>query len=152
MDFRRYVPLVIIVVLAVAATVHGLRQQAAQPKQIQTQVAEAENTLEQISEFKLEIELRDGRDIEIEYSAQGRASTDHTGQRLFSDEAVEEIRQLVATLPPLTENRPLTIIQATLDHLEIDEGNVKEFELEYELEGDMERSIELEVDRDDNDD
>ena len=47
----------------------------------------------------------------------------------------------------LTENRPLTIIQATLDHLEIDEGNVKEFELEYELEGDMERSIELEVDR-----
>ncbi|NMB02140.1 MAG: hypothetical protein GX971_11610 [Firmicutes bacterium] len=153
MNVKRYIPLIVLVLLVAAATVQGLRQQS-QPKLLQSQVAGTENTLEQISDFELEIELREGREIEMKYSSQGPASSNRTGQSTSGDPAVEEIRTLVEALPPLTENRPLAIIQATLDYLEIDESTVKEFELEYELMDSIKKSIELDVDRnrDDNDD
>lgn len=144
MNFRRYIPIVILLLLITAATVQGLRRQTAEPELFQSQVAGTENSLEQISNLELEIELREGREIEMEYSSRRQNSGD--------DEANEEIRSLVEALPPLTENRPLAIIQATLEHLGIDESNVKEFELEYELTDGIERSIELEVDNDNDDD
>lgn len=144
MNFRRYIPIVILLLLVTAATVQGLRRQTAEPELFQSQVAGIENSLEQISTLELEIELREGREIEMEYYSRQQSSGD--------DEVNEEIRSLVEALPPLTENRPLAIIQATLEHLGIDESNVKEFELEYELTDGIERSIELEVDNDNDDD
>lgn len=152
MNYKRYLPLAILLLLVAAATVQGLRQQTAEPELYQSQVAGTENTLEQIAELELEIELREGREIEMEYDGEGRAKSNSTGQATSGDNAVEEIRSLVEALPPLGENRPLAMIQAVLEHLGIDESNVKEFELEYELQDGLERTIELDVDRDNDDD
>lgn len=144
MNLKRYIPLIVLVLLVAAATVQGLRQQTTEPKLFQSQVSGTENSIEQISSFELEIELREGKEIEMEYS--------NRRQNTEENQETQKIRNLVEALPPLTESRPLATIQATLDHLGIDEENVKEFELEYELNDGIDRKIELEVDHDDDDD
>jgi hypothetical protein len=103
-------------------------------------VAAPENSLDQIASLELEIELVEGKEVQMRYSRQAG-----------DDDSAERVRMLIEALPPLGERRPLAIIQAALDHLEIDETNVQEFELEYELGDNFERKIELDVDRYDDD-
>ena len=130
MKFKRYIPLLVLVILAAAAVIQGLRSQVAQPELLQSQVTAAENSLDMISSWELEIELHGGEELEMSYSSRGGASSTGLGRRRSDDDAVEEIRLLVEALPPLAEEgMPLGIIQAALDHLEIDESDVKEFEL-----------------------
>jgi len=74
-----------------------------------------------------------------------------SGGRAFSTRGAdpeEAVRLFVEALPHLEEGRPLAIIQAALEHLDLDELEVKEFELEYELKDGYARRIELEVDGD----
>ena len=152
MKFKRYIPLLVLVILAAAAVIQGLRSQVAQPELLQSQVTAAANSLDMISSWELEIELHGGEELEMSYSSRGRASSTGLGRRRSDDDAVEEIRLLVEALPPLAEGMPLGIIQAALDHLEIDESDVKEFELEYELTDGFERKIDLDVNSDDDND
>ncbi|HHT43326.1 MAG TPA: hypothetical protein GX014_08020 [Firmicutes bacterium] len=139
MKLKHYIPLIVFLLLAGAAVVQGLRRDVT-PQQLQSQVAAPENSLDQIASLELEIELVEGKEVQMRYSRQAG-----------DDDSAERVRMLIEALPPLGERRPLAIIQAALDHLEIDETNVQEFELEYELGDNFERKIELDVDRYDDD-
>lgn len=75
-----------------------------------------------------------------------------TSERLSGEEALERVRAIVESSPPLTSSEPLSIIQGVLDQLEVHQADVKEFELEYELNDGTERKIELEVDKERDDD
>lgn len=120
----------------------GLRRQAAQPELLQSQVTAAENSLETVESLELEIELRAPEELEMSYSSGGRAFSTRGA------DPEEAVRLFVEALPHLEEGRPLAIIQAALEHLDLDELEVKEFELEYELKDGYARRIELEVDGD----
>lgn len=151
MKLRHYVPLIVLALLITAAAVQGLRR-TPEPEHFQSQVAATANTLEDVARFELEIELREGREIEMDFQSPNRAASTATGERKTGDEALEEVGSLIEALPPLSESRPLGVIQAVLDHLGLDEENLKEFELEYELRDKVERSIDLDVDRERDDD
>ncbi|MGB4638322.1 MAG: hypothetical protein WBI81_11415, partial [Limnochordia bacterium] len=136
------IPLLVFVILLAAAAVQGLRRQAAQPELLQSQVTAAENSLETVESLELEIELRAPEELEMSYSSGGRAFSTRGA------DPEEAVRLFVEALPHLEEGRPLAIIQAALEHLDLDELEVKEFELEYELKDGYARRIELEVDGD----
>ena len=142
MNIKRCIPLLVFVILLAAAAVHGLRRQAAQPELLQSQVTAAENSLETVESLELEIELRAPEELEMSYSSGGRAFSTRGA------DPEEAVRLFVEALPHLEEGRPLAIIQAALEHLDLDELEVKEFELEYELKDGYARRIELEVDGD----
>lgn len=61
---------------------------------------------------------------------------------------MEEIQIVVESSPAFTSSEPLTLIQGILDQLQINQADVREFELEFELMDGTERKIELEVDAD----
>lgn len=142
MNIKRCIPLLVFVILLAAAAVQGLRRQAAQPELLQSQVTAAENSLETVESLELEIELRAPEELEMSYSSGGRAFSTRGA------DPEEAVRLFVEALPHLEEGRPLAIIQAALEHLDLDELEVKEFELEYELKDGYPRRIELEVDGD----
>ncbi|MFY9267794.1 MAG: hypothetical protein WAP45_09570 [Limnochordia bacterium] len=142
MNIKRCIPLLVFVILLAAAAVQGLRRQAAQPELLQSQVTAAENSLETVESLELEIELRAPEGLEMSYSSGGRAFSTRGA------DPEEAVRLFVEALPHLEEGRPLAIIQAALEHLDLDELEVKEFELEYELKDGYARRIELEVDGD----
>lgn len=142
MNIKRCIPLLVFVILLAAAAVQGLRRQAAQPELLQSQVTAAENSLETLESLELEIELRAPEELEMSYSSGGRAFSTRGA------DPEEAVRLFVEALPHLEEGRPLAIIQAALEHLDLDELEVKEFELEYELKDGYARRIELEVDGD----
>ncbi|HOB40949.1 MAG: hypothetical protein WBI99_06650 [Limnochordia bacterium] len=142
MNIKRCIPLLVFVILLAAAAVQGLRRQAAQPELLQSQVTAAENSLETVESLELEIELRAPEELEMSYSSGGRAFSTRGA------DPEEAVRLFVEALPHLEEGRPLAIIQAALEHLDLDELEVKEFELEYELKDGYARRIELEVDGD----
>lgn len=127
MNIKRCIPLLVFVILLAAAAVQGLRRQAAQPELLQSQVTAAENSLETVESLELEIELRAPEELEMSYSSGGRAFSTRGA------DPEEAVRLFVEALPHLEEGRPLAIIQAALEHLDLDELEVKEFELEYEL-------------------
>lgn len=151
MKIRHYVPLIVLAILITAAAVQGLRR-TPEPEHFQSQVAATENTLEDLARFELEIELREGRELEMEFRSPNQASSNASGEHKTGDEALGEVRSLVEALPPFRESRPLVVIQAVLDHLGLEESNLKEFELEYELRDNLERTIDLKVDGERNDD
>jgi len=142
MNIKRCIPLLVFVILLAAAAVQGLRRQAAHPELLQSQVTAAENSLETVESLELEIELRAPEGLEMSYSSGGRAFSTRGA------DPEEAVRLFVEALPHLEEGRPLAIIQAALEHLDLDELEVKEFELEYELKDGYARRIELEVDGD----
>ncbi|MDD3782537.1 MAG: hypothetical protein PHG88_07570 [Limnochordia bacterium] len=142
MNIKRCIPLLVFVILLAAAAVQGLLRQAAQPELLQSQVTAAENSLETVESLELEIELRAPEELEMSYSSGGRAFSTRGA------DPEEAVRLFVEALPHLEEGRPLAIIQAALEHLDLDELEVKEFELEYELKDGYARRIELEVDGD----
>lgn len=142
MNIKRCIPLLVFVILLAATAVQGLRRQAAQPELLQSQVTAAENSLETVESLELEIELRAPEELEMSYSSGGRAFSTRGA------DPEEAVRLFVEALPHLEEGRPLAIIQAALEHLDLDELEVKEFELEYELKDGYARRIELEVDGD----
>ena len=142
MNIKRCIPLLVFVILLAAAAVQGLRRQEAQPELLQSQVTAAENSLETVESLELEIELRAPEELEMSYSSGGRAFSTRGA------DPEEAVRLFVEALPHLEEGRPLAIIQAALEHLDLDELEVKEFELEYELKDGYARRIELEVDGD----
>lgn len=160
MKFKGYGPVVMIIVfLTVLAGARSLLSQGPEPEMLQSQVGGAENSLEQVATLELEIELRDDSEIELRYMARGEGSPmvelrrDDRNENLSGDDALEGVRVVIESSPPLTTSEPLTLIQSILDQLSIHQADVREFELEYELVDGTERSIELDVDRDrENDD
>ncbi|NLM41971.1 MAG: hypothetical protein GX199_06630 [Firmicutes bacterium] len=145
---RFLVPLLVLVMLGTVAAIQGLRRQAPPaPELFQSQVAAAENSLETISRLNLEVDLRGGKELEMRYSSNGAASTRIGRDGKTDAAALGEINSLLAALPPLAEGRPLAIIQGALEHLQVDEAEVDEFELSYRLTNGLARIIELEVNR-----
>lgn len=140
MKLKHYVPLLVLLILVAVATIQGVRRQTNEPKLLQSQVAAAENSLEDLARFSLEIELLNGEELELHYPSRGQQSSARTDN-------AEEVRTLVEALPSLAESGPLTLIQATLEHLGLAENDVEEFSLAYRLTNDQRtRFIELEVD------
>ncbi|NLL43348.1 MAG: hypothetical protein GX251_08405 [Firmicutes bacterium] len=157
--FKGYGPVIMIIaLLAGLAGAQAIFGRGAQPEMFQSQVGATENSLQEVKFFDLEIELKDDSEIEVRYGARGEGSQraelrrDDRNERLLGDEALEQVRVIVESSPPLTSAEPLTLIQGVLDQLEIHQADVKEFELEYELNDGRERKIELEVDKDRDDD
>lgn len=159
MELKGYGPIIIIIaVLAILATAQGLYGGAVQPDMLQSQVSGTGTSLEEIRRFDLEIELNDDREIEIRYQTQGEETQaqvrrgDQNGETLSGEEATRSVQTIIESAPSLTNTEPLTIIQGILDQLGVHQANVKEFDLEYTLADGMERTIELEVDKDRDDD
>lgn len=155
MKFKEYGPVIMIIaVLAVLAGAQGMFSRSTQPEMLQSQVGGTGNSLQEVTMFDLEIESHEGSEIEMRYMARGEdlqmaeVRRDDRNELLSGDEALEEIRVIVESSPPLTSTEPLSLIQGILDQLEIHQADVKDFDLEYELADGTERTIELEVDKD----
>ena len=155
MKFKEYGPVIMIIaVLAVLAGVQGMFGRTTQPEMLQSQVGGTGNSLREVTVFDLEIELHEGSEIEMRYMARdedlqmAEVRRNDRNERLSGDEALEEIRVIVESSPPLTSTEPLSLIQGILDQLEIHQADVKDFDLEYELADGTKRTIELEVDKD----
>ena len=101
--------------------------------------------------FELEIELRNGQEIELLYMDRNQdtpAATvrrDDRNTQSSGEEALNEIQIIVESSPALTSSEPLTLIQGMLDQLEINQADLSEFELEFELMDGTECKIDLEV-------
>lgn len=157
--FKGYGPVIMIIsLLAVLAGAQAIFGRGAQPEMFQSQVGGTGNSLQEVRFFDLEIELKDDAEIEIRYGSRGQEPQmaqlrrEDTSERLSGEEALERVRAIVESSPPLTSSEPLSIIQGVLDQLEVHQADVKEFELEYELNDGTERKIELEVDKERDDD
>ena len=157
--FKGYGPVIMIIsLLAVLAGAQAIFGRGAQPEMFQSQVGGTRNSLQEVRFFDLEIELKDDAEIEIRYGSRGQEPQmaqlrrEDTSERLSGEEALERVRAIVESSPPLTSSEPLSIIQGVLDQLEVHQADVKEFELEYELNDGTERKIELEVDKERDDD
>jgi hypothetical protein len=159
MKIKDFGPVImIIVVLAVLAGAQGLLNRTSQPEMLQSQVAGTGNSLQDVRMFDLEIELKDDKEIVMRFTnsdqkeQMAELKREDRQERLTGEEAMEGIRVIVESSPPLTSTEPLTLIQGILDQLEIHQADVRELELEYELSDGTERKIELEVDKDRDDD
>lgn len=157
--FKGYGPVIMIIsLLAVLAGAQAIFGRGAQPEMFQSQVGGTGNSLQEVRFFDLEIELKDDAEIEIRYGSRGQEPQmaqlrrEDTSERLSGEEALERVRAIVESSPPLTSSEPLSIIQGVLDQLEVHQADVKEFELEYKLNDGTERKIELEVDKERDDD
>lgn len=153
MSFKGYGPIIMIIAfLTVLVGAQSMFSSTPQPEMLQSQVGGTENSLQEVILFDLELELHDGTETEMMYLAQGDDTyvaefrRENRDQDLSGQEALDQIRTVVESAPPLTSTESLTLIQGILDQLQIHQGDVKEFELEYELADGTERSIDLEVD------
>ena len=155
MKLKGYGPIImIIVVLAVLAGAQEMLSRTPQPEMLQSQVGGPGNSLKEVTMFELEIALRNDQEIELLYIARDQdtpAATvrrDDRNKHSSGEEAMEEIQIVVESSPAFTSSEPLTLIQGILDQLQINQADVREFELEFELMDGTERKIELEVDAD----
>ena len=159
MKWKGYIPVVMMIaVLAVFVGAQEMLSRTPQPDMLQSQVSGPGNTLQEVRRFELELELRNDQDIEVHYVSDDQGFPLATVRRedrprhSTGEEAVDEIRILVESSPALTGNEPLTLIQGILDQLQVNQADLKDLELEFELMDGTQREIELEVDNDDDDD
>lgn len=159
MKIKHYLPVILIVVIfGVLIGVNSFLTRHLEPDSpelYQSQAGDVGNSLKDITKFELEIELKKGNEIRMDYwtDQQGtpmaivHRSDRPANEGTVSDEkAKEEIQTLIASLPPLTAKEPLTLIQPVLDQLAIHQADIKDFELEYELTDGTHSKIELEID------
>lgn len=157
---RRFLPITILVIIGVlfGANILAQRSDPGSPEHYQSQAGGASTAIDEVVKFDLEIELTNDRELEMYYwrdrEGKARANLEHWDDRDRDEESARrEIENLITNLPPLTTKEPLTIIQATLDQLEISQDELEEFELEYKLADGFTNKIDLEVnDVDDDDD
>lgn len=159
MKMRQYLPVILIVavlgVLAGAQTFLARGPEPNSPELYQSQVGKPGNFLENMAEFELDIELRDNKRVKMHHlkneqdSAMAsvlRGDRSDTENPISGEQAVQEIKNLVGSLPSFTAKEPLALIKAVLDQLEIHEKDLREFELAYELADGTRGSVELDVD------
>ncbi len=167
MKYERFLPVLIIaVILGALVYAQGWlgNQSAPEPEtneEIRLQAAQANNKLEDIVWFDVEIELMNDAEIEVTYSASEgrdprariRRGNQPDNPEITGQDAINQVEGIAAAIPPLTSNEPLNLIQAILDQLEIAQSDVDEFEVEYRLKDGTRGAVELDVkDHDDDDD
>lgn len=162
MKFKHYLPIVIVIAMfgiLVGANNFLTKTQSIEPENpqlYQSQAADGGNDLEKITNFELEIELKNDDEIEMHYwtdqEGTAQAIIDQDNNRTQDQAAQEQVQQLINSLPPLAQTEPLTLIQAVLDQLEISQNDLDEFELKYRLTDGTYNKIELEIEDDDDDD
>jgi len=146
MKIQRFIPVLVIAVILVAlAYAQGWLQTKPRSgtveEEIRSQAATPGNRLEDLRRLDLEIELVNDAEIKLAYNAQEgqdpramlrRGDRPDEGE-VTGQAAVDQTEAIAAAIPSLPTSEPLTLIQSVLDQLAIAEGDVREFEFEYEL-------------------
>lgn len=150
MEFKRFIPILIIIPVLAGLVVYG--QNRLSPGPLQTQIPGGANSLEQISRFQLALELTDAAQIEMDYEkptddetfvSVRRANPDGKVERVEGDPALQQVQSLVQNMPSLGDSEPLALIQAVLKQEGISADKLRNIDLRFQLKDGMEKVINL---------
>ncbi len=149
MNYKRFIPITIIVLLLVGMVVYG--QSRLTPDPLKTQIPDPANSLDQIDRFKLSIRLTDDQEIEMDYEVEAdekyalvrRASSDGNVTRVEDEEAIDQIRSVVANIPSLSNGESLAQIQSILEQEGIAQTKLRSIDFEYNLTGGVNKMIQF---------
>ena len=150
MEFKRFIPILIIIPVLAGLVVYG--QNRLSPGPLQTQIPGGANSLEQISRFQLALELTDAAQIEMDYEkptddetfvSVRRANPDGKVERVEGDPALQQVQSLVQNMPSLGDSEPLALIQAVLKQEGISADKFRNIDLRFQLKDGMEKVINL---------
>lgn len=150
MEFKRFIPILIIIPVLAGLVVYG--QNRLSPGPLQTQIPGGANSLEQISRFQLALELTDAAQIEMDYEkptddetfvSVRRANPDGKVERVEGDPALQQVQSLVQNMPSLEDSEPLALIQAVLKQEGISADKLRNIDLRFQLKDGMEKVINL---------
>jgi molybdopterin converting factor small subunit len=149
-EFKRFIPVLIIIPLLVGLVVYG--QSRLESQQLKTQIPGGANSLEQLERFQLALELEDDAQIEMDYEKLSdketfalvrRANPDGNIERLEGDSAQQQIQALIQNLPALSETEPLALIESILEQEGISANKVRSIDLRYKLKDGSEKMVSL---------
>jgi len=149
-EFKRFIPILIIIPVLAGLVVYG--QNRLSPGPLQTQIPGGANSLEQISRFQLALELTDAAQIEMDYEkptddetfvSVRRANPDGKVERVEGDPALQQVQSLVQNMPSLEDSEPLALIQAVLKQEGISADKLRNIDLRFQLKDGMEKVINL---------
>lgn len=150
MEFKRFIPILIIIPVLAGLVVYG--QNRLSPGPLQTQIPGGANSLEQISRFQLALELTDAAQIEMDYEkptddetfvSVRRANPDGKVERVEGDPALQQVQSLVQNMPSFGDSEPLALIQAVLKQEGISADKLRNIDLRFQLKDGMEKVINL---------
>lgn len=147
MNYKKYIPFLILIPLVALIVIFG--QRSLSPEPLRTQISGA-NSLEQIYRLQLAIDIGNEAQFEIDYdnpeeddlyALVRRQSTEGNVDRIEGQQALEQIETFVEQIPSLADSDPLNLVQSILEQEDLAAPDIQTVNLRYQLDSGLQKTI-----------